>query len=144
VAGRSSWRVGVIAYWLCACALISFGFLAALSVGVPFLLVGLTMAAVWPLRRRPQIMWPVLAGVTVFSAVFLLVAPIECSRTVVSSQAVEQEEASCPSFAGIHYSGAGDYEPSLLPALLAGLGAAGIAAGTTRVLVARSHRVKTA
>jgi hypothetical protein len=144
MAGPSGWRFGAVVYWLCACALTLFGFLAALSIGAPFLLVGLTMIVVWPLRKRPQIMWPVLAGVTAFSAVFLLAAPIECSRSITSSAAGEEEEADCPSIAGIHYSGTGDYEPSFLPAVLAGLGAAGVAAASTRALVVRSHRVEPA
>ena len=48
-------------------ALIAFGMLGIMSIGFPFLLVGLTLAALRTYRHRPGVFWPVLALVVGFS-----------------------------------------------------------------------------
>lgn len=135
----TGWRVGTILYWMVALFLTLFGLLALLSIGAPFLLLGVAMIAVSPFRNRPRIFWPVLVGAFALCATFLLTAPLECERTgSLTSEGVEEaEEATCSSLVGIDYSGAGDYEPSLLPALLIGLGVGGAAAVVTRLAVGR-------
>ena len=124
-----------------AAFLVVFGLLAFLHIGAPFLLAGLTMVATVPLRSRPRIFWPVIVGVFAFSAIFLLVAPFDCERTMThpgQAETEEVEEASCSSFVGIGYSGTGDYEPSFLPAILAGIGAGAVAAVAARLMIART------
>lgn len=143
--GRSDLGVGTIVYWMIALFLAVFGLLAFQSIGAPFLLSGVAMIAVTPLRGRPRVFWPVLAGVIAFSAVFLLVAPLSCERTTAhpgQAETQEVEEATCSNLLGIGYSGTGDYEPSLIPALLAGLGVGAVAAFAARVLAARGSAVR--
>jgi hypothetical protein len=136
--GRSGSSLGGIVYWVVAVALTAFGFLALLSIGAPFLLLGVALMLMYPFRRRPKLFWPVVAGVLTFSIVFLLAAPFECEREGVSStEGVEQEHGTCSSFIGIDYEGVGDWDPSFIPALVGGLAAGGIAAGATWLVVAR-------
>jgi hypothetical protein len=135
------WRVRTALYWVVAVACIAFGLLASPStIGAPFVVTGVAMMALWPIRRRVRVFWPALVGVIAFSAVLLLVAPSAgCERTgILSPAGVEEEEHStCSSLIGIHYSGAGEYEPSVLPAALAGLGVGAAAAAGTYVIVRR-------
>ncbi len=132
-------RVGPIAYWGVALGLTLFGFLALLSIGAPFLLLGLTLMVMFPFRHRRGLFWPVVVGVLAMSAVFLLVAPFGCEREgTLSAEGVEEEaHATCSSVIGIRYSGVGDWDPSYLPAVIAGLAAGGIGAATTRLVGTR-------
>ena len=53
-------------YWIAALLLVAFGFITGFSIGPPFLLVGLAMLVLGPLRRRPRLYWPPLVGVLAF------------------------------------------------------------------------------
>ncbi len=136
---RARAPIWTIAYWSLAVFLTAFGILALASIGAPFLLIGVVMIVLWPFRHRPRLFWPVMAGVVAFGVVFLLAAPFECERTgTLSPEGVEEEEhATCSSVIGVDYSGVGDWDPSYLPTILAGLGIGVVAAVGTRLLVAR-------
>jgi len=97
-------------------------------------------------RHGRAVIWSVLIGVWLFCAGFILVAPLGCPSTVVSR--VSQPgfngpvtpvvgTTSCTNIIGIHYAGPTPYYPSLLPALLAGLGIGVLAALAARVLLSR-------
>ncbi len=136
--GRSRSSIGPIVYWIVAIALTAFGFLALLSMGAPFLLLGLTLMVMYPFRRRPRLFWPVVVGAITLSAVFFLAEPFGCEREGIStSEGVEEQRGTCSSIIGIDYEGVGDWDPSPVPAALAGVVAGGVAAAITWVVVAR-------
>lgn len=138
-------------YWIAAALLVVFGFLTGFSIGAPFLLLGLVMILVGPVRQRARIFWPVIVAVPAFTLGYVLVAPLTCtvgggvgdpgttSGPVTTSI---PSTTTCTSVLGGPYAGSGIYNPPLEPALRIGLAAAGGAATVTFVLVslARSRR----
>jgi hypothetical protein len=54
--------IGRTLYWLFAGALIGFGVIAILSVGLPFLLLGLILVVFGAVRRRAAGLWAALVG----------------------------------------------------------------------------------
>ena len=54
-------------YWVATFGLIVFGVIAMFSIGRPFLLVGLAMLVLGPLRTRPIWFWPPLAAVIAYN-----------------------------------------------------------------------------
>jgi hypothetical protein len=143
--GRSGWSAGAVVYWMIALFLAVFGLLAFLHIGAPFLLAGVTMIVARPFRRRPLIFWPVVVGVAGLCTVVLLVGPFDCERTTThpgQAETQEVEEADCSSLLGIGYSGTGDYEPSFVPAILAGVGVGVVAAAAARLVAARGSAAR--
>jgi hypothetical protein len=118
-------------YWLVAVALVVFGFLGGFSIGGPFLMLGLVMLVVGPVRHRPRLFWPVIAGVVAFNAGYWAVTPLVCTTT---AELGGQASTACTNLLGIRYAGGPDYNPSLVPARIAGLGA-GIAAAVVTALL---------
>jgi hypothetical protein len=108
-----------VLYWVTTVSFIVIGFLGMLSIGRPFLLVGLAMLLLGPLRRRPAVFWPPLAAVIAWNVGFLAFAPMTCTTTetigVGSSEGGEPTTV-CSSLTGIAYSGRGLFNPSLEPA----------------------------
>lgn len=129
-------------YWVASLSLIAFGVVAMFSIGRPFLLVGLAMLILGPLRNRPVLFWPPLVAVIAYNVCYWAVAPFACTAT----EAVGGTSTTiCSSLIGIDYSGSGIYNPSLDPANQAGLLLAAIA--FVVVLVAmlwRGKRMETA
>lgn len=110
-------RVG--GYWIVSLGLVVFGVIAALSIGQPFLMVGLTMIALRPLRSRPVLFWPPLAAVIAWNVGFFAIAPLQCTATQAVGVGSELGGASttvCSSLIGITYVGRGIYNPPLEPA----------------------------
>ncbi len=134
-------RTGGVAYWACAIALTVFGFVDLLAIGAPLFVLGVTLLLVGRFRHRPPVFWPVVVGVLVFIAAFILVTPLGCTRTAIptiDSGVVTVDHTICANVLGIDYSGKGDYEPTMLPAFLAGLAAGAGSATVTRRLLRRS------
>ena len=119
-------------YWIVAVALVVLGFVGGFSIGGPFLMLGLAMLALGPLRHRPIVFWPVIAGVVAFNAGFWAVTPLVCTTTVRHG---EEASTVCTNLLGIRYAGGAEYNPSLLPARIAGLGSAVAAAAIIAVLL---------
>jgi lysylphosphatidylglycerol synthetase-like protein (DUF2156 family) len=133
-------RVGTAAYWGVAVLLVGFGFLGLFSIGAPFLLTGVAMIVVSPWRTRREVLWPALVGVWAFVLGYVLVAPLVCTSTVMAVTAgspVAVSHTTCTNILGIDYSGTGIYNPSLVPAALAGVAAGAAGALTTRFLLRR-------
>ncbi len=128
-------HVGRIGYWLLVAVLIVFGTLTGFSIGLPFLLVGLTLGVLWPARRVTTLFWPVLAGEFGLIVSFVLVEPGSC--TTSSSSASTLAHTTCSNVIGLDYSWAGVHNPSYLPSLLAGVGAGGAAALVTWIWLHR-------
>ena len=129
-----------MAYWGVAVFLVGFGYLAVLGIGAPFLLTGITMMVVSPWRGRPQVLWPALVGVWAFVLGYVLVAPLGCTSTAIAvtvGSPAAMSHTTCTNILGIGYSGTGIYNPSLVPAVLAGVTAGTAGAVATRILLRR-------
>jgi hypothetical protein len=107
----------IVGYWIASLGLISFGVVAAFSIGRPFLLVGLAMLLLGSLRNRPSAFWPPLAAVVAYNVGYWAVAPLAC----ISTETAGLTSTTCSSLLGISYSGSGIYNPSLDAAHRAGL-----------------------
>ena len=128
---------GAAVYWAGAVVLVVVGFLAIFSIGAPLFLTGVAMLVVGRWRHRSAVVWPVLVGVWSFVLGYLLVAPLGCSTSEVRGDA---GRTTCSNVLGIDYSGTGVYNPSLLPALIAGLAAAAIGVVVTRQITRQMRR----
>jgi hypothetical protein len=136
-------RTASILYWTVTVLLVGFGYVGLFSVGAPFLLTGLAMLIIGRWRDRARVLWPALIGVWSFVLGYVLVAPLACTsaggapsvRGAASPPAVGH--TTCTNILGIDYSGGGGYNPSLFPALVAGLLAAAIGAVLARHAIER-------
>jgi hypothetical protein len=122
-------------YVAIAIALIVSGVIGAFTIGAPFFLTGAIMLAVMPWRRRSDVLWPALAAPWVFTIVYVLLAPLSCSTSPSVGPLLTRTE--CSNVLGIDYSGVGNYDAPLLPALIAGIAAGGVAALLLRRVLAR-------
>lgn len=138
-----------LSYWALAVLLIAFGVLAILSIGLPFLATGLALVALAPLRDRPGVFWPWLAGVVALFVGYVLVAPLACSARESATAAgsdrpdaaeVGADGVTCMNLAGIDYTGGPGYDPPLWPAAIAGVITALGAGAATRIAVAGRAR----
>ena len=139
-------------YWGLTLALIAFGFLTALSIGLPFLLIGFALLLLAPVRTKPAIFRPVLLAVFAFIVGFVLVAPLGCTTQSTGLPTVAPSplggagsspalgRTTCANLLGIDYSGSRTYNPALWPALLAGLGAGLLTGGGARRILSRRSK----
>jgi hypothetical protein len=125
-----------MAYWITSLILIAFGFLAMFSIGRPFLLIGLALLILGPIRGRPALFWPPLASVVAWNIAFLAVAPWTCTMTSIARTGdpvggLGNATTVCTSLLGSTTIGPGSFNPSLAPANQAAL----LAAAVTFVVV---------
>jgi hypothetical protein len=117
---------GAWVYAALAVGLVLFGIVGLFSIGAPFLLTGLAMLVCFPWRRRPDILWPALAGVWGLTLGYILVAPLSCTGTATATATptgtvtVRMATTTCNGLL-LDYSGGPSYNAPLLPALLLGL-----------------------
>ncbi len=138
---------GAPGYWIVVAVLCLFGFVGIFSVGMPFLLLGITLAVVAPWRRQRAVLWPAVTAVVGFVVGYVLVAPLSCSTSATSADpqlllnpVPPARTTSCTNLLGIGYSGSGSYGPSLWPAVLCALALSVAAAATVRVSLTRPRR----
>ena len=113
-------------YWGLVLLLVGFGFITGFSIGIPFLLVGVTLVVLSPFRSRPQVFWSGLALVVGFLAGYVLVAPLSCTITAVVDPTTGAETVSpeiCRSLVGIEYTGSPQRPGLITGGLLALVGA---------------------
>ena len=122
-------------YWVLAGILIVFGALAVFSIGFPFLMLGIALVLLAHRRDQPKIFWPPLLGLISFFIGYALLAPLSCSASSSLSNPVGS--TTCSNILGLDYSGSGDYNAPLWPAVVAGLIAGGAGVVTTRLLMRR-------
>ena len=132
-------------YWVVVSLLCVFGLIAIFSIGMPLLLLGVTLAVVAPWRTQRAVLWPAVTAVLAFVVGYILVAPLSCSSTeslTLPTQSTTRpaQSTTCTNVLGIDYSGDGLYNPSLGPALLTGLTLSLVAAMTVRVILTRRDR----
>jgi membrane protease YdiL (CAAX protease family) len=121
------------AYAALVLLLLGFGYLAIFSIGAPFLLLGLILAVLFPWRDRRGLLATGTAVILGFVVGYVLVAPLSCTGSSISAAGGGLSEGTtvCTNLLGIPYEGGETYNPSLLPALLAGLVLAAIAGVAT-------------
>jgi hypothetical protein len=125
-------------YWANVVVLVLFGLIAIFSIGAPFLLLGIMLAVLSPWRTRRGVLPTGTAVVLGFVVGFVLVGPGGCTSTAGSVGGAQSLGTTTYSnVLGISYEGAGTYNPSLLPGLLAGIVLAAIAGVTTAWLYRR-------
>jgi hypothetical protein len=66
-------------YWVTSLALIAFGVAGAMSIGRPFLMIGLAMLLLGRVRRRALLFWPPLLGLVAYNITYFAIAPFHCS-----------------------------------------------------------------
>lgn len=129
-------RVAGILYWYLVVFLVAFGLLAIASIGLPFLILGVALGLLGPIRNRPRSFWPVLCGIAGFVLGFVLIAPGTCRARLparIPPQADPSEQVvRCTSLLGIQYSGEEPYRAPIWPAAVTGLGAGAAAATLSR------------
>lgn len=97
-----------MSYWVAAVVLVVFGFITGFSIGPPFLLLGMAMLVLGPLRRWPRLFWPLLVGFFAFMVGAIAVIPMTCTATEAIGGA---SYTVCTSLVGPTWSGAGVYNP---------------------------------
>lgn len=70
-----------MSYWIAALLLVAFGFVTGFSIGPPFLVVGLALLILGPVRRWPRLLWPPLVGVVACILGVVLFVPLTCTAT---------------------------------------------------------------
>ena len=125
-------------YWVGAAGLCAFGFLTGFSIGQPFLLVGVALVLMGPVRHRARIFVPILTAVVAYNIGFFSSVPFYCTAT---SQAAQASVVVCKSLLGATFAGGEGYDPSLAPAMQSGLLLAAVA-GTLSLglLIAGTYR----
>ncbi len=121
-------------YWVLAYTLIAFGVVTGFSIGIPFLLLGLLLLVLSPVRHRAAIFWPIVIAYLVSVASYILTAPSCSSFSHNGSPRV----TTCSNLIGIDQTGGDSVNPSLGSALLFGL-TAGLLVGMG-LRVALAHR----
>jgi len=118
-------------YWAIVIALIVFGSLGIFSIGGPFLLLGIMLAVLAPWRTRRGVLATGMSVILGFVVGYVLVAPLGCTATSIYGLGEADGTTICRNLLGIRYEGSGTYNPSLIPALFAGIGVSAIAGVTT-------------
>lgn len=129
-------------YWLAVIVLVALGFLTIFSFGLYFWFMAIVLAVLSPFRSRPQVFLPGLALFLGFLVAYLLVAPWGCSQSFTSNPTTGEETLSpvvCTSPIGIEYTGPEPFDPSRIPALIAGGATAVVAAGVTWIVAKSRH-----
>lgn len=73
-------------YYIVASVLVIFGFLGLLSIGAPFLTLGVAMFCLAPLaKRRSPAVVPILISIATFWAILFAIGPVTCSETGMRS-----------------------------------------------------------
>ena len=112
-------RAGEAAYWALVVFLIGFGFLGLISIGAPFLLLGITLAILSRRRHETGVIAAGVAAIVGFTLGYVLLAPLGCTSSSGAPGSISHTV--CTNVLGINYSGVGLYNPSLAPGLLAGI-----------------------
>jgi len=127
----SKGQIGAIAYWTLVVLLIGFGALAILTIGLPFLLLGLMLAIVSQRRHEAA----GVGAIVGFMVGYILIAPTSCSTGGNSIGGIQHR--ACTNILGFGYSGTDTDDLGVVLGLLAGLVVAVLCALGTRWLARR-------
>lgn len=126
-----------LGYWVLVVALVAMGYLTAFSIGALFWFIAFALIVMSPFRSRPRIYRSGMALFVGFLIGYVLIAPWGCSQSFAADLTTGEETLSpivCTSLVGVEYSGPEPFDPSPLPALIAG-GASAVVASTSIWLV---------
>lgn len=68
-----------VTYYGAALVCLAFGILGLASIGFPFLLVGIVLLAVGPVRQRRDVLWSPLIAVIVATVIYVALTRVRCS-----------------------------------------------------------------
>lgn len=128
-------------YWLVVLVLIALGFVTIFSFGMYLWFMAVALTLLSPFRSRPRIFLSGLALFLGFLVAYVLIAPWGCAQSFTENVTTGEETVSsvvCTSPIGIEYSGPEPFDPSRVPALIAG-GATAVTAAAVTWAVARSR-----
>jgi hypothetical protein len=120
-------------------ALLAFGALAILSIGLPFIVVGLTLVVLAPFRSRPRIFFPSLAAVLGLVVGFSLAIPLECVEWFADGPGGSTSGGYCTNLLGARTEG-----PGAGTAALVGVALAIVSCLVALVLTGRSRHAPSA
>jgi len=120
--------------WALAIVLGAVWLLSMAHFGVPALVLGLVLLAAWRVPDNRAVSWSVTAGVVAFVGIAAMIAPWSCTGIATPGGFGSTD---CTNPLGIPYSGGGDYNAPLWPALVAGLSAGLPAASVTWLALRR-------
>lgn len=86
-------------YWAAGLGLIVFGTLGLMTIGLPFLMIGLAMLLLGRMRHRTLAYWPIMLGLIASNIAFWLTIPFYCSAS--STVGGGSSAATCSSLIGI-------------------------------------------
>lgn len=116
--------------------LVAFGIAAMLSIGPPFLVLGLTLLVLGPFRRTRLVFWPALLAIVGGLVAYVALVPMVCTLT---SQLGESGETVCRNLIGQRFVGGKGFVPSSDFARNAALAVAA-AAGVSTAVIVRARR----
>jgi hypothetical protein len=140
VSGAAAGRTG-LRYWLIVLLLLALGLLTIFSIGLYFWFIALALVVLSPFRSRARVFQSGIALFLGFLVGYVLVAPWGCTQSFTSDPTTGEETRSpivCSSPIGIEYAGSEPFDPSRVPALIAGIVTGVIASGVT-LLTTRSN-----
>jgi hypothetical protein len=88
-------------YWITSLALIAFGLVTGLSIGLPFFLIGAAMLVLGRLRHRPLVFWPPFLGLVAYNVAYFAIAPFYCSAGGIVGGGLTN--TTCTSLVGIRW-----------------------------------------
>lgn len=119
-------------YWLIIGALLVLGFLSGFSIGGIFWYIAIVMILLSPFRSRPRLLKTAIALFAGFLIGYVLVVPFGCYQSSTFDESgVSVSDVVCRSLTGLEYSGPEPYEPSPVPAVMAGSALAVVASAAT-------------
>jgi hypothetical protein len=86
-------------YWAASMALIAFGTLGLMSIGLPFLMIGLAMLLLGRVRHRTLVYWPIMLGLIAYNVALWAIMPAYCSASFTPVGG--SSAATCSSLIGI-------------------------------------------
>lgn len=87
-----------MAYWIATFGLVAFGIAGSMTIGRPFLIVGVAMLLLGPLRHRGGWFWPPMLAVIAYNVTFWAISPLYCTAISLPDGA---GSTSCSSLIGI-------------------------------------------
>ena len=88
-------------YWITSLALIAFGLVTGMSIGLPFFLIGAAMVALGRFRRHALVLWPLFLGFVASVIACFAITPFSCSGS--SSTSGGLTTTTCTSLVGISW-----------------------------------------
>jgi hypothetical protein len=72
-------------YYAASAAILAFGVLGILSIGLPFVVIGALMLGLGHARDRPEVFWPPIVGVVAWTIAMAVAFPASCEVSVIGS-----------------------------------------------------------